>query len=125
MANAAQLLQASVESRGDRPAVKLDDTVLNYAVVDAGVRPAAGMLREKGIGPGDRVGLQLPNVPYFPVAFFGILRLGAIGVPMIPLLKDREVGFQRQDSGAKVLLAGHQFAEAAEGGAKEAGAECV
>src|SRR3712207_6745897 len=85
----------------------------------------AGLLRAKGVGPGDRVGLQLPNVPYFPFAYYGILRLGAVVVPMNPLLKDREVAFQLGDSGAKVLIAWHQFADAAQGGTAEADAECV
>jgi long-chain acyl-CoA synthetase len=125
MANAAQLLTDAVASAADRPAVKLDDTVLNYAILDAAAARAAGMLRAKGVGPGDRVGLQLPNVPYFPAVYFGILRLGAVVVPMNPLLKDREVGFQLSDSGAKVLVAWHGFAEAAQGGAEQAGAECV
>ena len=61
--------------------------MLTYAFLDAGVARAAGFLRAQGVGPGDRVGLQLPNVPYFPVLYFGALRLGAVVVPMNPLLK--------------------------------------
>src|SRR5215210_4001952 len=125
MPNAADLLATAVAEGADRPAVKLDDAVLNYGALDAASARAAGLLKERGVGPGDRVGLQLPNVPYFPIAFYGILRLGAIVVPMNPLLKGREVGFQLSDSGAKHLVAWHQFAEAAEGGADEAGSEFI
>ena len=69
--------------------------------------------------------MQLPNVPYFPVVYFGALRLGAVVVPMNPLLKGREVGYHLKDSGAKVLVAWHGFAEPAQAGSEEAGAECI
>ena len=72
---------------------------------------AAGLLRAQGVEPGDRVGMQLPNVPYFPIVYFGALRLGAVVVPMNPLLKGREVAYHLCDSGAKVLVAWHGFAE--------------
>jgi long-chain acyl-CoA synthetase len=125
MTNFAQELSAAAAEAGDRPAVKLDDIVLNYAALDAGVARAAGMLQAKGVGPGDRVGMQLPNVPYFPIVYFGALRLGAIVVPMNPLLKDREVAYHLSDSGAKVIVAWHGFEDAARGGAEQAGAEAI
>jgi long-chain acyl-CoA synthetase len=125
MTNFAEELSAAAAEHGDRPAVKLDDVVLNYALLNGATMHAAGMLRELGIGPGDRVGMQLPNVPYFPAIYFGALRLGAVVVPMNPLLKGREVAYHLSDSGAKAIVAWHGFAEAAEAGAREAGAECV
>jgi long-chain acyl-CoA synthetase len=125
LTNFAHELAAAVAEAPDRPAVKLDDLVLSYAFLDAGVQRAAGLLRAAGVEPGDRVGMQLPNVPYFPVVYFGALRLGAVVVPMNPLLKAREVGYHLSDSGSKVLVAWHGFAEAAQGGAEEAGAECI
>src|SRR6185295_4481696 len=73
----------------------------------------------------DRVGLQLPNVPYFPVVYYGALRLGAVVVPLNPLLKGREVEYALSDSGAGLLIAWHQFGEAAKQGAEQAGAECI
>ena len=125
MTNFAHELAAAVADEPERPALKLDDLVLTYAFLDAGVQRAAGLLRAHGVGPGDRVGLQMPNVPYFPVLYFGVLRLGAVVVPMNPLLKTREVAYHLSDSGAKVILAWHGFAEAARAGAEEAGAECL
>jgi long-chain acyl-CoA synthetase len=125
MANFAQELKAAAGEHPDKPAVKLDDVVLSYGVLDAAVARAAGMLRAKGVEAGDRVGMQLPNVPYFPIVYFGALRLGAVVVPMNPLLKDREVAYHLSDSGAKLLVAWHGFAEAAQGGCESAGAECV
>src|SRR3954471_14212000 len=125
MTNFAHELEAAVAEAPDRPAVKLDDLVLPYAALDAGVARAAGLLRAHGVGAGDRVGLQMPNVPYFPVLYYGALRLGAVVVPMNPLLKEREVSFHLKDSGAKAVFAWHQFGEAASAGADAAGAEYV
>ena len=125
MTNFAQELASAVADGAERPAVKLDDLVLNYGLLDAGAQRAAGLLRAHGIEAGDRVGMQLPNVPYFPVVYFGALRLGAVVVPMNPLLKGREVGYHLKDSGAKVLVAWHGFAEPAQAGAEEAGAELI
>ena len=68
---------------------------------------------------------MLPNVPYFPVCYYGVLRAGAAVVPMNVLLKEREVAFYLGDSGAKVLFAWHEFADAAHAGAEQTDAECV
>src|SRR4051795_914976 len=125
MTNFAQELTKAATEAADRPAVKPDDIVLNYAILDAAAARAAGLLRSKGIGPGDAVGLQMPNVPYFPIVYFGALRLGAVVVPMNPLLKGREVEYHLTDSDAKVLVAWHGFAEPAQEGSQGAGAECV
>jgi long-chain acyl-CoA synthetase len=121
---AANLTRTAAE-HGDKIAFKLDDVELSYAVLDEGSARIAGLLRSKGLEAGDRVGLMLPNVPHFPVVYYGILRAGGVVVPMNVLLKGREVRFYLEDSGAKVLFAWHSFSEAAESGANEAGADCV
>jgi long-chain acyl-CoA synthetase len=125
MPNLADLLTRSAAAHPDRTALKLDDLELTYAELDAASARVAGLLAAKGVGPGDRVGVMLPNVPYFAAAYYGALRAGAAIVPMNVLLKEREVAFYLQDSGAKVLFAWHQFADAAHAGAEQAGAECV
>jgi long-chain acyl-CoA synthetase len=125
MSNLAEILATTVGEHGDRVAIELDDIKLNYAVVDQGAARAAGLLRAAGVGPGDRVGIMLPNVPYFPFLFFGAMRLGAVVVPMNPLLKEREVAFHLSDSGAKTIVAWHQFEEAATTGASDAGAQTI
>jgi long-chain acyl-CoA synthetase len=124
-ANLATFLTETADRHGDRPAIKLDDVEVPYAGLDAASARVAGLLAERGVGPGDRVGLMLPNVPYFPMAYFGILRLGGVVVPMNPLLKGREVQFFLEDPQAKVLFAWHDFAEAAQAGAEQADAECI
>jgi long-chain acyl-CoA synthetase len=124
-ANLAEIMTSSAQKGGDRPALKLDDVVVSYAALDEGSARVAGMLKAKGVEPGDRVGIMLPNVPYFPIAYYGVLRAGGVVVPMNVLLKARETGFYLKDPEAKVVIAWGDFGEAAEAGAKEAGAECI
>src|SRR3954470_14282235 len=125
MTNFAAQLAAAVAAGPDRPAVKLDDIVVSYGAFDGAAKCIAGMLRARGVEPGDRIGMQLPNIPDFPFIYYGALRAGAVVVPMNPLLKEREVAYHLSDSGAKLLFAFSGFAEAAQGGAASAGAECI
>jgi long-chain acyl-CoA synthetase len=125
MPNLADLLTRSAAARPDRVAVKRDERELTYADLDAATARVAGLLRAKGVQPGDRVGVMLPNVEYFPICYYGALRAGAAVVPMNVLLKEREVAFYLGDSEAKVLFAWHQFADPAHAGADQTDAECV
>jgi long-chain acyl-CoA synthetase len=124
-ANLATNLTETAERHGDRPALKLDDVELTYEALDEGSARLAGLLAERGVEPGDRVGVMLPNVPYFPAIYYGILRAGGVVVPMNPLLKGREVAFYLEDPRAGLLFAWHDFGEPAEQGAERAGAECI
>jgi long-chain acyl-CoA synthetase len=123
--NLATLLTDTAAEHGDRTALKLDDAEVSYAMLDEGSARVAALLRDKGLEAGDRVGVMLPNVPYFAIAYYGVLRAGGIVVPMNVLLKGREVKFYLEDPGAKVVFAWHDFADAAEKGADDAGAECI
>jgi long-chain acyl-CoA synthetase len=123
--NLATILTDSAARHGDRTAVRLDEAEFTYAPLDDASARVATLLKAKGVRPGDRVGIMLPNVPYFPVAYYGVLRAGAVVVPMNVLLKGREVGFYLSDPEAKLVFAWHDFAEAAEQGAAEAGAELI
>ncbi len=104
MTNLAANLVTTASEHGDRPAVRLDDHVLTYADLLAGAAAVAGMLKERGLNPGDRVGLVLPNVPAFPILFYGSLLAGATVVPMNPLLKAREVEYYLTDSGMSLVF---------------------
>jgi long-chain acyl-CoA synthetase len=123
--NLATILTDTAEKHGDKTAFKLDDTELSYGLLDEGSARIAGLLKSKGLEPGDRVGLMMPNVPYFPVIYYGILRAGGVVVPMNVLLKKREVAFYLSDPEAKLLFAWHDFAEAAEAGGEETGTEVI
>jgi len=123
--NLASLLTESAERSPDNPAIRLGEVELSYGELDELSARLATVLRAKGVKPGDRVGVMLPNVPEFPVAYYGVLRAGAVVVPMNVLLKRREIAFYLEDSGAKLLLAWHGFAEEARDGAADAGAEMI
>jgi long-chain acyl-CoA synthetase len=123
--NLATILTETAERLPDQTAFKLDDIELSYSMLDEGSARVAALLKSKGLESGDRVGLMMPNVPYFPAIYFGILRAGAVVVPMNVLLKAREVGFYLEDPSAKLLFAWGDFGEAAEAGAEKAGAEVI
>ena len=125
MANLATNLIDSAQRDPERIALKLDDLQIPFGMLDQLSARTAALLRSKGVGPGDRVGIMLPNVPHFAAAYYGTLRLGGVVVPMNVLLKSREVAYYLKDSGAKVLLAWEGFAEDARKGAEQAGCECV
>ena len=125
MANLAQLLTETAAQHADRPALKLDDQVVTYAALNDGAARVAGLLKERGVEAGDRVGIMLPNVPYFGIVYYGVLRAGGVVVPMNVLLKPREVRFYLADPGAKQVFAWHEVAAAAEEGANEAGAQAI
>src|SRR5215213_6357519 len=123
--NLATILTETAERDGDRTAFKLDDMELNYSLLDEASARVAALVKSKGVEPGDRVGLMMPNVPYFPAIYYGILRAGGVVVPMNVLLKAREVAFYVEDPEAKLLFAWGDFSEAAEAGAEKAGTEVI
>jgi long-chain acyl-CoA synthetase len=123
--NLAQALTDTAAEHGERPAVRLDDLVISYEQLQDGARRVAALLKDRGIGPGDRVGLVLPNVPPFPVLFYGAVQAGAVVVPMNPLLKAREVEYYLEDSGASIVFAWHAMADEAAKAAEKVGIDCV
>jgi long-chain acyl-CoA synthetase len=125
MTNLSSLLEDAAAGHPDHPAVRMDDLVLTYVQLRSAAGRMNTLLASLGVEPGDRVGLMLPNVPAFPIAFYGALAAGAIVVPMNPLLKSREVSYYLGDSGAKVLLAWHAAAGEAAKGAADAGAQMI
>ncbi|MFE1232035.1 long-chain fatty acid--CoA ligase [Streptomyces sp. NPDC059442] len=123
--NLADLLSRTVAVHGDRIAVELGDDSLTYTELDAYAGRVAALLADRGVVPGDRVGLMLPNLLEFPALYFGVLRAGAVVVPMNPLLKAREIGHCLRDSGAALLLAHDSAVAEAERAADGTGAEVV
>ncbi len=119
--NLAEILTETTAEHGERPALKLDDTVVTYAQLDDGSARVAAMLRDKGVEPGRP---RRDHAPERPVlrrsSTTAILRAGAIVVPMNPLLKGREVKFYVEDPGAKLMFAWGDFEDAASQGAEEA-----
>ena len=125
MSNLAQHLLDTAAEHGDRPALRMDDASLTYAEFRvAACRVAAG-LQARGLHPGDRVGMVLPNVLAFPVVFYGALLAGAVVVPMNPLLKAREIEYFLSDSGARLVVAAEPSAQPATEAAATVGIEAV
>jgi long-chain acyl-CoA synthetase len=123
--NLGSILQAAAESRPDHPAVKLNERVISYAELDRAARGVAASLRERGLEPGDRVAIMVPNVPEFTIAYFGILYAGCVVVPLNVLLAAPEVSYHVEDSGASLLIAHTFFQEPASKGALGAGIPVV
>ena len=121
MFNLAVTLRESARRTPDKPIVTWDGGRLTYAEVDQLSDVAAAGLRARGVRPGDTVGLQLPNIPQFLIAYFGILKAGGVVVPMNVLLRAPEITYYLQDSQAKILITFAMFLEQAAAGAAEAG----
>ncbi|MDQ6771788.1 MAG: long-chain fatty acid--CoA ligase [Candidatus Dormibacteraeota bacterium] len=120
--NLAVMLRESALAQPDHTAVILDDLRLSYAQVEAASNQVAAGLVRAGLQPGDRVGIMLPNVPQFVLAYYGVLKAGGVVVPMNLLLKAPEVAYYLGDSGARFLVAWADLAAEAMVGARESGA---
>lgn len=98
MLNLSVLLEDSARNYPNRDALVLGETRLNYAQVDAAANQVANLLVERGIRPGDKVALSSPNLPWFPIIYYGALKVGAVVVPLNILLKAREVTYHLDDA---------------------------
>jgi long-chain acyl-CoA synthetase len=104
MTNLAGLLEGSAQKYADRTAIVLGETRLTYAQVNGAANQVANLLVSRGIQPGDKVALSCPNLPYFSIVYYGILKAGATVVPLNVLLKGREVAYHLDDSDAKAYF---------------------
>jgi long-chain acyl-CoA synthetase len=121
--NLAVILRESARSHPEKDALLFTGGSVSYAELDAASdRFAAGLLA-RGLGPGDAVALQLPNVPQFVVAYFGILKAGCVVVPVNVQFRAAEVGYVLRDSGARMLVTWAGAAEEAAKGAADAGVQ--
>ncbi|MGO3832875.1 MAG: long-chain-fatty-acid--CoA ligase [Microbacteriaceae bacterium] len=111
MLNLATVLEDSAQNYPDRTALVIGETRLTFAEVNAAANQVASLLVSRGIEPGDRVALAAPNIPWFPIFYYGILKSGAITVPLNILLRSHEIEYHLRDSGAKALIAFEGTAE--------------
>jgi len=123
--NLAGILTASADFFGANTALKLDERELTYWALDLASARLAGLLMVRGVEAGQRVGIMLPNVPEFAVAYYGVLRAGAVVVPIDVVPARSEVAQQLGDTGSRLLLAWHGVAETADAAARESGADCL
>src|SRR5438132_3375463 len=108
--NLAVMLRESARARPGKTALILDQFRLTYGQLEAVTNQVAASLAAAGLQPGDRVGVMLPNVPQFPIAYYGVLKAGGVVVPMNVLLKAPEIEFYLADSGARFLVTWEDFA---------------
>lgn len=104
MLNLSVLLEDSARRYPNKDAFIFMDTALTYAQVNGAANQVANGLRAAGIVPGDKIALSCLNLPYFPMAYFGILKAGAVVVPLSVLLKREEITYHLEDSEAKAYF---------------------
>lgn len=104
MINIATNLERNAEIFPERTALVFGEQRFTYAQVNGAANQVANGLRSLGIGPGDKVLISCPNLPYFPIVYFGILKAGAVVVPINVLLKAQEIAYHLHDSDAKAFF---------------------
>ena len=99
-----EMFEQSAARHGDKPLIDFLGRRYSFAETLDGANRVATGLAALGFGPGDRIGLFLPNVPHYLAAYFGILKLGATAVNFSPLYTVDELAHQVEDSGTKALF---------------------
>ncbi|MEP6925089.1 MAG: long-chain fatty acid--CoA ligase [Pyrinomonadaceae bacterium] len=102
--NLSMLIERQARQQPDKLAVIWNETRLSYKQLNDYANRIANGLCEIGIAPGDKIALSCPNLPYFPMVYFGILKAGAVVVPLNILFKPREVAYHLKDSDAKAVF---------------------
>jgi len=108
------LMEESFRKFADRNAYVCMDKFLSYAQVDQLSKQFGAWLQSKGLMPGARVAIMLPNVLQYPVALAGIIRAGYVVVNVNPLYTPRELQHQLTDSGAEAIIVLENFATTVE-----------
>src|SRR5690349_15965774 len=102
--NLASIIEQHARLAPEKEAVVWKDVRLTYGELNTLANRVANALAEMEIGYGDKVALVCPNLPFFPVVYYGILKAGAAVVPLNVLFKPREVAYQLRDSDAKAVF---------------------
>jgi len=118
--NLATTLRESRNAKPDHPLCHISDLTFSYAQVDEISGRVASALLAHGLHRGDKVAVQLPNLPQFVFTYFAILKAGLVMVPLNPLLKAPEIAYQLQDSECRMLITFEGFADEAVAGARQA-----
>ncbi|HEX2144122.1 MAG TPA: long-chain fatty acid--CoA ligase [Glycomyces sp.] len=101
----AAILAETAKRRPDAPALYFMGQTIPYGALWDQTRAYAGALAARGVGPGSRVAMIVPNVPDFPRVYYAALALGAVVVPIHLLFKKDEIAFVLEDAGADLLVA--------------------
>jgi long-chain acyl-CoA synthetase len=99
----------------DKTAFVFHGQETSYAELEAGACEIANVLSDHGVGPGNRVGLFVPNTPQFPKAYFGVIKAGGVPVPLNLRMDPKTLAFVVNDSEADVLLGSAFLADEVQG----------
>jgi long-chain acyl-CoA synthetase len=102
--NLASIISHHARLAPEKEAIVWDSVRLTFGELDKLSNRVANALVEMGIGFGDKVALSCPNIPYFPIVYYGIMKAGAAVVPLNVLFTPREVAYHLADSDAKVIF---------------------
>jgi long-chain acyl-CoA synthetase len=100
----AELFDQSVDRHGSRTCVSFMGTNLRYHEIQKDASRLAHVLYNSGVRQSDRVFLLLPNIPQFVIAYYAVMKLGAVAVPASPLDTASEIRHKIKDSGAKAAV---------------------
>jgi len=102
--DALSMWHSGLAAGADRPFLHYFDTPVTAATVEAESDALAAAFAARGVGRGDRIALFLQNVPQFVVGILAAWKLGAIAVPVNPMLKERELRYVLRDCGARAIV---------------------
>src|SRR6478672_3267932 len=102
--NLASIITHHARQTPNKEAIVFNDVRLTYGQLDALSNRVANALVEMGIGHNDKVALACPNLPYFPIVYYGIMKTGAVVVPLNVLFTARDIAYHLSDSDAKAVF---------------------
>ena len=102
--NLASIIEHHARITPDREALVWNEMRFTFKQLNGLSNRVAHALVEMGIGRGDKVALACPNLPFFPIVYYGILKAGAAVVPLNILFKEREIAYHLADSDAKAVF---------------------
>lgn len=113
--NASEYLRATARRLPDKPALIFQDRPVTYAALDAETDRVAAGVAALGIKPGDRVAVLVHNIPAFVSAYYGVLRSGAVMIPLNTMFTGEEISHILTDSEARMVIAAEPFAALVDG----------
>lgn len=107
--NLSVMLTDSVREQPSATAVIEGDRRMTYDQINAAANRLAALLISRGVAAGDRVAMSIPNLLEFPIVYYGILKMGAVVVPLNTMLKRTEVAYHLSDSGARAFFFAEKY----------------
>ncbi len=102
--NLASIIEHHARLTPDRDAIVWNEMRFSYGQLNALSNRVANALTEMNIGHGNKVALCCPNLPFFPIVYYAIMKAGAAVVPLNVLFKAREIAYHLTDSDAKAVF---------------------